>query len=150
MKIVAIDPGKTTGWAEFDTDTPEIIRCGEIGELVNLRTFLLRWFTVSSKDEVRVVIEDFTISQRTIKTALDYTALRIIGWAVIEGEFWDVPPVLQLPMRKTFASDDILKQVGWYRPSKGGHQNDALRHLLYYLLMNHQLVIKKLMFPNEK
>jgi hypothetical protein len=37
---------------------------------------------------------------------------------------------LQKPSEKGFASAAKLKKMGWYRPSKGGHQNDAARHLL--------------------
>lgn len=34
---------------------------------------------------------------------------------------------------KKFATNDKLKRLGWYTPTKGGHVNDALRHLLHAL-----------------
>ncbi len=56
----------------------------------------------------------------------------------IDAEF-----VLQSPAdAKRFSTNDKLKRIGWYASSKGGHQNDALRHLLL-------LAIKRGWVPTE-
>ena len=53
--------------------------------------------------------------------------------------------VFQSPAEaKGFASNKRLKAVDLYFPSAGGHQNDAVRHLLTYLVGNHLYWDKRL------
>jgi len=125
MMTLAIDPGLVTGWALYP---------GFISGQVEGRFAFYNWFEgIPAPD--RVVCEDFLISERTIKASRQADPHRIIGY--LEGVCYErgIEFYLQTPAQaKSFASDDKLRAVDWFFPSKGGHQNDAARHLLTWLV----------------
>lgn len=125
--LLAVDPGKTTGWAMLEIDTLELL-VGELDGLHSARTFFR-----SMPPPLELIVEDFTISARTVRTKLDYSALRLIGW--LELEAYDQTNFhLQSPAKKAFGTDNLLRSIGWHSPSTGGHQNDAVRHLLHFIV----------------
>lgn len=128
--IYAIDPGKVTGVACYDPENnahPEF------------------WMTEDwqglAEDLIEcpvdhLVIEKFTINNRTAQRAPDGLPLRIIGAlefvAWLQGyhlHYQDPPSVMRI------ITDDVLKALGWYTPTThGDHANDAARHLAVYAL----------------
>ena len=132
--IIAFDPGKATG---FTTYSPEFDSFAS-SELKDRHQFC-EWMRANlNKNHFDVVVaEKFTISRRTITTKIDYSALNILGW--VEHECYDrnISFIFQTPAQikstNTIATDENLKKIGWYTPTKGGHANDAARHMLVYL-----------------
>lgn len=126
--VIACDPGKITGLAfwrdgvlQNSYQMPLMQAMREVQRLLGLYRL--------------VVCESFTITANTLKTARDHSALDGIG--VLKWLCWNdqVPFKLQSPgQAKRFATDEKLKKLGWYHATEGGHENDALRHLLVHLV----------------
>lgn len=136
--VLAIDPGLVTGWALYNLDDhpKQDVSAGETDGRHALADKVRS--IISTGVTLEVVCEDFVISERTIKTARDDNALRIIGWLDLELEHLGIELTLQTPAQaKAFATDDKLKTIGWYDSTPGGHRNDALRHLLVYMVRHH-------------
>ena len=125
MKILAVDPGKMTGWALYldgsitfgETEHFEFVRGAEY------------WCNIVDQ----VICENFIITAQTAKNSPATWSLRQIGCI----EFWcwknSVPLKLQNTAdAKSFATNERLKNIGWYTRGGGGHANDAARHLLLY------------------
>lgn len=140
--VLSIDPGKATGWAMLDLGaTGAEPLFGEVDGRYAAAQFVRD--VLGQGVFVEIVCEQFVISERTIKTAQDPNALRIIGWLDIQCEHLGVPLTFQTAVSaKKFATDDTLKAVGWWNPTPDGHQNDALRHLLRYISAHHQNVAR--------
>lgn len=130
--IVAIDPGKTCGWATWTQyeDGP-LFRSGEMQW-----EELIRWLecgVVVQQIEL-VVCERFDFTAETL-TKPDYrepvwiigglVAMSVMSWFELE---------LQARELKVLMTDDRLRHVGWWHVGGGGHANDAARHLGAYLV----------------
>lgn len=127
--ILAVDPGKTTGWARYWEGHMES------GQVEGRHAFY-DWvaMTAGAGHPLELVVESFTITARTMATDRDMNALYIIGW--LDGMAYRLgwPITLQQPgAAKGFASNEKLAVLGWRRPTPGGHADDAARHLLTYL-----------------
>lgn len=126
--ILAIDPGTMTGFACAHND----------GTLMFTdqypRQEFCDWlydYARTNGDELHVVMEKFTISERTLKAsrAGSHDALSVIGmvqWASLH--FCGRDLVWQQPNEvMALVTNDRLKALGWY--VKKEHARDALRHL---------------------
>lgn len=117
--ILAVDPGGTTGRAEWHDGQ---FNSGEEPDW-------LAWLDSRDFYHDIFVIEKYTITAKTAKLSQQTEALRITG--ALE---WIAYPckrvIMQTPAEaKAFSTDGKLKKIGWYRPGMG-HANDAARHLL--------------------
>jgi hypothetical protein len=139
--ILAFDPGLTTGWAALDLDSGGFISGQTEGRHAFYRQVEA---AIAGGALVEAVGEKYTITQRTAKLSAQYDALYIIGMMDYLSEKCGFPLTLQTPAQaKAFATDAKLKAVGWYTPTKGGHANDASRHLLTYVSSRKQLLAGK-------
>lgn len=136
--ILAIDPGLTTGWATFDGLSEETndFRSG----MVKGRYEFYEWFYkqlsrfYSGMNHLTVVMERFTITAATAKKSPQMDPLYIIGHVEAICHRDDIPFEFQLPSQAmSFATNDKLRAVNWYKPGPG-HDNDAARHLLLWLV----------------
>ena len=137
--VVAIDPGKVSGISQLVVST-DAFATPLSDELTVPQLFphMGRVFDMCDREELNlvIVVEKFTISERTIKTALSLDALDINGW--LKGEqlyirslpFYEITPA----QSKRFATDDKLKALGWYERTKDGHANDANRLMLSWIM----------------
>lgn len=129
--VLAIDPGYTTGIAWFDGETMD----GQELVLEGAAVFLYHLIT-RGKPAV-VVCETFRITAATAKNTQAPWSLELIGAVRLACELAGVPLKMQAPGEaKGFATDDKLQALGWYNSTKGGHRNDATRHLLVWLVNN--------------
>jgi hypothetical protein len=88
--------------------------------------------------DLRVTCEKFDVTQRTMGKGAD--AHWAIGQSYVlafacrrfGAEF--VLPQPKPAEAKSFSTDAKLRAMGWYTPTRGGHVNDAKRHLLLYLV----------------
>ncbi len=130
--VIACDPGKTTGIAYFGDPR-------EGGMFSALQIEGRKEFAEYFEEDLRwqpdmVIAELYTVGalQRSITNQND--ALYINGWLELECHLRNIPFMFApVSATKKFATDDKLKALGWYTPTKGGHANDAARHLLTYL-----------------
>jgi hypothetical protein len=134
VTYLAVDPGKVTGVATWDGNTPgpltQELKPYEYVQFLENFLFTAAW-------PLRVVLEGFTIranthklSQRDIGWPLELIgATRAACWRVL-GRNHEVQLQSAITV-KTFVTDKKLRRVSWYVP--GDHARDATRHLYYYL-----------------
>jgi hypothetical protein len=133
--ILALDPGQTTGWAlwTFGND-PEKLGMPQSGQEDFTGTMRLMNNVITTYPGAQIVAEMFIIGPNTVKKSQAPWSLEVIGcarWAALStGRELKLQ---QASSAKRFSADWRLKQLSWYRPGKG-HANDALRHLLLYMV----------------
>lgn len=128
MSLIVLDPGGTTGLAEYLVHTPASTRFMEVPDRFDLYRFI-RYSDLSA-----VVCESFVPRGGPLTNQPE--ALKIIGWVEGECHLRGVPFILQTPgQAKSFATAAKLKACGFW-PKGLGHAQDAGRHLLTFLCTN--------------
>lgn len=125
--ILAVDPGKTTGWATYEAGEYQYGQASPFVFLSDVDSWALDTLDV-------FVVERYTITPQTLKMSRQPDALKIIGvlewWAVSR----DILFVEQTPAEaKSFVTNERLRKLGLY-PSGLDHAADAMRHLILYLV----------------
>ncbi len=127
--IIAVDPGKTTGWARLN-DAGSF----ESGEQSLYATvyFIHETMKQGVGSKLEIICEDFIFTKETLKKSRQIYSTEGIGALRYLTELYGVPYYIQTPAAaKRFSTDEKLKTIGWYRPGQG-HANDAARHLLLH------------------
>lgn len=138
VRVLALDPGKTTGVAEWGGEEPPMT-----DQIVGFEATLLvvaQWLGEWEVGEDRaVVMEDFVITPATGKKSRQNFSLELIGavrWMCLQHK---VKFVLQTASEaKAFVTDDRLKHIGWWVKGQD-HARDALRHLLLFLIKTREI-----------
>lgn len=146
MRILAFDPGGTTGWAFHElvldkmTGAPLMIG-GQLGPVPH---HLELWQLIMRLNPDVIVYEDFqyrikrdheddgsVLPAGIVLVSVEY--IGIIKLSAYASALRGVKLWCQLPAHgKGFWTNDKLKKIGVY--AKGcQHQNDATRHLLHYI-----------------
>lgn len=133
IRILAVDPGKTTGvavlqWSGDKEDDPVLESSAEVDE-VGFPEYVLDAF---DKDIDYVVCESFTITTQTGKNSQAPYSLEAIGVLKYLCRKRNYPPediVFQSPANaKSMFPNPTLSKVGlWHRGGRG-HALDAIRH----------------------
>ncbi len=135
MKVYSFDPGGTTGWAMWDNWSGQTA-AGQSDFDGTVRMVNKTFFRPGDV----IVAERFTINAQTVRKSQQTTALEVIGFLRATALLYEgVDFVLQTPAdAKRFSTDARLDILGWTRrpKAKWDHANDALRHLLLYLVKN--------------
>ena len=136
-KLIAIDPGKMTGWSEL-TYTSDSYTLHASAELSVDQVWEV---LVNGLDDPEgphpdvIVIEDFKITTGTGKLGSPDWSLRLIGAVEYLGFKYDIPVVKQYPSNaKAFSTNDKLRAVGMWHKGGAGHANDSLRHAMLYMV----------------
>lgn len=149
--LVAIDPGKATGFAIIDVTNPDFPYVVSAEELPTEAFYgrIEEVFLAYQFDSLEVVIEDFKITKRTADLTDAPWSLNLIG--VTQYFCWKYKRAftLQLPARKPFASNERLRQVNFWHVGGEGHANDALRHAMIYIVDNNPSWARKLIVPDK-
>ncbi len=129
MRFIGIDPGKTTGYASYDSET------GRFHSNEYPTTILFRVLDNICAGDYRpeIVIERFTITARTARLTQQSDALRIIGAVEYIAHQGHASVTFSPTSRKKFGTNGMLKQLGWFHGGEG-HADDAARHLLALLV----------------
>lgn len=127
MKILGIDPGITTGFAWYHTDTQQFVTVQ-----VDTTRMVSVQHTLTGIQPNELVYENFKHRPNLMNPELH--SLKVIGVIELFAEVRLVPvKATYLPgYAKKFWTNDKLKQLGLYEKGKG-HAMDALRVLLCYL-----------------
>jgi hypothetical protein len=145
MAIIAVDPGKRTGVAEWVQKTPNHARVefasyefdtADFYDYIHDRIHAL----VGLGYEIRFVVESFIITMHTAKNTQAPWSLELIGVCRFLAHRYHVSHfTMQAPnIGKTFGTNGKLKYLEWYRTGViggmryAGHANDASRHLATY------------------
>lgn len=124
--LLWLDPGKTTGWASYDTQTQVFVSGQELfvplGEMLTNTAALLG-------PSLAIGWERFTVAGRRAGTP-DYS-LEVIGMAKwIARDCECLRP--QNSSDRGMASHQVLRMIGWWSPGHR-HANDAAQHLLTWI-----------------
>jgi hypothetical protein len=132
--IIGIDPGLMTGVFTYGSPNlhgyPENIYHAQVAAKDIPR--YLRTIVVEATDHVglrgvHVAVERFIITPKTAKLSQQTDALEVTGMAKALMALYAATDVRQYAKANLkFASDDMLKAVGWHSP-KLRHANDAAR-----------------------
>jgi len=140
-QLLTFDPGETTGWSLWEDGHLE--QCGQLDtdDVPQAALLLADFFDVYNfvhehKYQCYVVIEEYRIySWKTESHAWkDIHTIRLIG--AIEAilamrGLEDRYQMCGAGLAKTFATDEMLKSWGFWKPNRR-HARDAIRHGCYY------------------
>lgn len=129
MDYIAIDPGKVTGIAVREEGVE--FASSEIPTRAQVYAWLFSLPPVGVP--TTLIVERYDITAQTHKLSAQKDALYLIGAVEMTAQRIGARFYLSPRSAKAFATDAKLRHLGWYKPSPGGHQNDAARHLLTYL-----------------
>ena len=136
MKVLAMDPGGTTGWALIDDNI--LTHAGEVKD-----TEFYEWLRELSPVGIdALVIEDYKIRPEQLVGKYQHTwssgqTLRFIGALVYWGVQHGVVTALQLPAIKPVASG--LTGLPYVKGKRNQHSIDAALHGFFYLIHTHKV-----------
>lgn len=134
MNILAFDPGGTTGWATFHDNA---FFGGQLAGQHHYDLYLL----MRDRDPNVIVYETFEYRNKS-RSGLVLDSREYIGVIKLYAEINEVDIIAQTPAQaKGFVTDDKLKKMKLYQPGMP-HLNDAMRHLVYYIVNKTELHIR--------
>lgn len=132
MRVIAFDPGGTTGYCVLD-QSGTVEAQGEFGYDDAGQSIAIQDLLYTYRLRSFVVIESYRIFPSALQ-AHQYSAVQpvqMIGRIKTLCEEYDLEYKEQPPSHKKFFTNQRLKSYGAY--AKGmRHANDAARHALYY------------------
>lgn len=138
--IIAIDPGKMTGWARLNPAGSFI--SGQ-QPLYDVLYFIHEMMKQGVKPEV--VCEDFIFTKETLKKSRQLYSTEGLGALRFLCEEYECNFYIQTPAAaKRFSTDEKLKRIEWFTPGKV-HANDAARHLLLHGVENGLVDVRQFM-----
>ena len=130
--IIAVDPGKMTGWARLTPRGGAVSHSFASGEMPLYDVLHFIHETMKQGIGLEIVCEDFVFTKETLKKTRQTHSTEGIGALRFLCEEYDMSFFLQaLGAAKGFGTDKKLKRIGWYQPGTP-HANDAARHLLLH------------------
>ncbi len=126
--IIAIDPGKMTGWARINKNL--VFASGEMPlyDVLHFIHEMMRQGGVVPE----IICEDFIFTKETLKKSRQLYSTEGLGALRFLCEEYECNFYIQTPAAaKSFSSNEKLKKIGWHTPGKV-HANDAARHLLLH------------------
>ncbi len=121
MRVVAVDPGETTGYVVYDTITDKIIVSGEVfGNFRGCVDYILALGDF-------FILEDFRVRPGAARGLSKHKYLWPVEWL---GAFRYLAP--DLFITQTAAQAKAMRVEGYDSP----HEADALRHLKVWLSRN--------------
>lgn len=140
--IVAIDPGKTTGFCVIgcpaDVMHPDIYDVFQASEVEWKNRFFFHAFFALHRIEIRaIVIERFKLfrNPKTMEAQInsEFPSVRVIGIVEAYAELFDLGNkiVFQEPNDRRSAQ---IPRIHWKALGTSDHVRDAYRHARYYVL----------------
>jgi hypothetical protein len=133
MRIVAVDPGVTTGYAFCElkngSNPPTVLECGDMRGLSVVSKIL-------SFGADFYILENFMLRPDMARIVSlndpDLVTVQVLGalkYALQSDEI-----KIQHPFQKSQITDNLLKKYGLYALHKSRHTRDAFRHIIYFWL----------------
>lgn len=129
--ILAVDPGKCTGWATWTLDGPVTVSQAENDVFLPFADALME----SLGDDLVIVCEAYIISADTLRKSRQTWSLEVIGALryLAHKHGCEFAPLQRASDAKNVVPDDRLRDLGLYERGKE-HGRDAARHLVLYLM----------------
>lgn len=123
MIVVALDPGQTTGYAIYDTETEELVGSGELfGNFRGCIDYIL------SLDAGLYIAEDFRVRHDAARGLSKLERLWPVEW--LGALRYHVPDKL---LTQTPSQAKAQKKIWLVESTHSAHEADAIRHLQVYL-----------------
>ena len=134
--LLALDPGKTTGWSIWSFEKEKPLKLIDLGQTEGgVDGYLSQWWDKKTWCEV-IVSEQFVLDGRTPNP--DITPLKIEGVLMAYVKQFGGKLVFQRNNFKKHVSNDMLKQHELYHPGKP-HAMDSIRHALAWGKVTHHM-----------
>lgn len=149
VRLLALDPGGSSGWSVWAYDATTPLRHIEHGTIPGGKDGFIDWALRRRGEFDIVVSESFVLDGRTAQP--DITPLRIeTAIDMIFGQWGDgVPVIYQRNFMKNHAPDDLLKRLGlWW--SGAGHDRDSARHALAWAKTTKHIPTLKWMYGRKE
>lgn len=147
--LVGVDPGLMTGISAVDiTDLndPQLLWTDEW----TIEEFHGKIEDLMSAGNVSIVIEAYIITVETAKKSPQPWSLNLIGVVHFLAQKYGVEVTMQSPAQKQFATNDRLRQVGFWEKGTEGHSQDSLRHIMVRILSMNRRWASKLIIPDKE
>ncbi len=132
MKIIALDPGVTTGFTTYQDEVDGQKIAPQWAQWQSMSEVKAIWEQLVSHEPDVVVYEKFTSPSAT-RHRVELFPVQVIGVTRLYCQRAEVPEFSHTAsMGKGFWNDKKIKKCGLWVPSMG-HAMDATRHLLYHL-----------------
>lgn len=137
--LIAIDPGKASGFAVFDytdLDNIKVLYSAELDQMQTVGEVDTLLSEAENPSDYEIVMEKFTITAQTGKnTNAENWSPEIIGAVRYLAYTEGVSFTEQTPAKaKNFVPNDRMKNIGIWHTGGEGHARDALRHGVLYLV----------------
>lgn len=145
MIILGVDPGKTTGWAFFNTAYPDSFQSWQADR--NDFVDIIVPYLEKTGDRLDIACESYVLTSGTMRTSRsdENWSIEQIGvlrhWARRHGHHFELQTAGNA---KKFSTDAKLKDIGWWKPGNG-HANDAARHVLLYVARHEMATLERLL-----
>lgn len=141
IEIWSVDPGLLSGWCHISVldNKVSLFKTGEgdhfeIGKMFHDNPAL----TNASEHDFTIIVESFKQNAR-MKPAP--WSLETLGLVRYFAHVYNIPFIIVNPSEhKTLITNAVIKRAGLWSPTKGGHQNDAVRMSLYFLIKERNLL----------
>lgn len=130
--VIGIDPGNVTGiamWTRTDFLTEET----DAADVDAYLEAFLKMVDYTNVDTF-IGVQRFAILPGTHKKTRQPAASEVVGVVQSLGKKYGVPVDVQSASTARKFSDATLRRIGMYTTTRGGHANDAARHVLVTLL----------------
>lgn len=135
LKILAIDPGKTTGWANISVDAAKHISLGEFG---NSKDMTLVEISSHIQAADVIVYESFYVRPDMAMSGKfnwqEMPALKVIGSLMTLCKLYQKSTVKQQPSQRV--PGYAFAGLNYKQKAKGKHWQDALAHACFYAVKN--------------
>ena len=129
--VISLDPGGSTGIAIYDVEL-DAINSYEISSEDHHTELYKLFYTLRP---TAIICERFDY-RNTSKTGVVIVSREYIGVAKLYAQLTDTPIFLQSASQAKGFVADINLQMCEVRKSGQPHANDAVRHMLYFLINN--------------
>lgn len=139
-KLLALDPGETTGFATYKECA--LIDAGQLDTKDFNKGIAAVAGVIDSFSPSVIVVEDYRIYSWKAKdhTWSDLHTPQFIGSIRTLAALSSIPLLKQsAQVAKQFCTNDKLKEWGYYRKAQP-HARDAIRHGCYFLLFNSEKI----------
>lgn len=140
MRILSLDPGGTTGWAQMDrpphamdTNEEDQWKQGEIKEPEHHGNL---WELLCTAQPDILLCEGFNHQQRDFANVIALEYIGVVKLWMLTGRLVEVKVAFPPPgIYKQFWTKEKIKAVGLWKPN-ARNATSATGHLLYYLTIN--------------
>lgn len=156
-KVLCLDPGHTTGWCLFEDGI--LKNWGQVDTVIDRKgnnEGRVDYFALEDLfyniEPAFVICEDYRVYPHKLErhTGSQVLTIRVIGQIEYLSFASRIPIFFNMASTaKGFVTDEKLKKWGMWQPGMR-HSRDAIRHGVYFTLINYPRLVKEGIIKEEK